>query len=154
MTPTLHARLARLGRWPRRVAALGCLALAAVSALSAPHRTPADTPKGGPAPAGIAARLAPGQVAVPVTLSDDSASAYLRSGDRIDLYATSNPDSGGPKPAVPVAARLPVISVLTPSADRQASGGTRVIVAADAATAARVAGAAGQPILAVIDKYP
>jgi hypothetical protein len=154
MNRTWYDRLARLGRWPRRVTALLCLALAAVSALSAQRPTPADATNSRPSRVGIAARLAPGQLAVPVTLSDGSASAYVHNGDRIDLYASADPASGVSQPAVLVATRLLVISVLTPPADSQGTGGTRVIVSAERRVAARIAGTNGQQILAVVDEYP
>lgn len=153
MTRTWYDRLARLARWPRRVAALLCLALAAVSAVSGPH-APAQRPAS-PAPrSGIAAGLPPGRLAVPVVLSDDAASSYIRTGDRIDLYATADDSAGGSGPATLVASRLPVISVLAPASDSIAAGRARVIVSAEPQTAARIASASGQSILAVVDKYP
>jgi hypothetical protein len=153
MTRTWYDRLTRLGRWPRRVAALLCLALAAASALSGRHGPvhPSHSPARHP---GIAAELAPGRLAVPVVLSDDAASSYIRSGDRIDLYASADDGAGVSRPATLVAAGLPVISVLTPKYDSPGAGGTRVIVSAEPLIAARIAGTNSQSILAVVDKYP
>jgi hypothetical protein len=156
MTRTLYARLARLGRWPRRIAALLCLVLAAASALSAQRPVAARVPATA-APTGVAGRLAPGQLAVPVTLSDDSATRYLHTGDRIDLYATPDPASIVTAPAALVGTGLLVIEVLpSPAAAGPANGtdGTRVIVAVERRLAGRIAGTNGRMILAVVDKYP
>ena len=150
----LYAQLARLGRWPRRLAALLCLALAALSALSAQHQSGADAERARPARSGVAAGLAPGQVAVPVSVGDGSVSAYIHGGDRVDLYAATGADTGRPQPAALVASRLLVITVLAAPSGTQQAGGTRLLVAADRITAGRIAGSSGREVLAVVDKYP
>ena len=155
MTPIVVARLVRLGRWPRRVAALLCLLLAAASALSAQHPRTAAAPADGHRPAGLSARLRQGQLAVPVTLSDSAASDYVHVGARIDLFAARDTgDPAAPQEAALVGSGLQVIDVSAPTRGAQETGGTRVIVAADRATAARLAALAQNGVLAVLTKYP
>lgn len=148
-------RLARLGRWPRRVAALGCLLLAFASAVSARHgpRASAAGEHGSGNP--LASRLRPGQVAASVSLDDPGAARLLRAGDRVDLYATSN--SGDP-PACAAAARTPlgsglrVLAVSGPSGGFGGDGASRLIVALSRGAAAQLAALQTCGMFAVLDK--
>lgn len=153
MTRIWYTRLAHLGRWPRRLAAMLCLLLAAASALSAQHPTSnASAEPANHASASVISQLPPGLLAVPVTLSDDAAAAYLHSGDRIELYAAPESHSGVSPPAALLGTGLLVISVLEPPADTQVRDGTHVLVAAERTVAARIAAIGGRSILAVVDK--
>lgn len=136
----------------RRLAALSCLLLAAVSALGDPagDASPRRTPP-------LSARLLAGEVAVPVPLSGHT--DFVHPGDRVDLLAgpedTFGGPSGGTDSATSVGSALRVLQVM--QADPTAFGtdaGTRLLVAADRITAARIAAASGRLIVAVVDKYP
>src|SRR6476620_4189486 len=74
---------ARIGPWPRRIAAVICLLLAAGSAL-VPPRSPTARP-----PSGLAARLRGDEIAVPVPVSATSA-ALVRPGDRVGVVAADD----------------------------------------------------------------
>jgi hypothetical protein len=144
MLPSLTLRLARLLRWPRRIAALLCLLLAAATA----GRT-GPRPAARQAPTPVTARLQSGQVAVPVPVRRDAA-AYLRVGQRVSLFATS--DGSAPAAGGSVGDELLVLA-LPPPADEQAETAT-VVVAAERTVATRIATHANLPFLAVLDKYP
>ena len=113
----------RIGRWPRRIAALICLLLAAGSAL-APH-TPARATDG--------PRLHAGQVAVPVTVSSAGAVAV---GDQVGVLAAPS-ESGGD--AALVADHLRVLSVGSDNAGLTGTAGTVVTVATDRGVAVELA---------------
>jgi hypothetical protein len=145
--------LYRLGRWPRRVAALCCLMLAAGSAVTG-HGPPAGADNGGHSGNPILSRLPRGKVAAPVSVS--SAAGYLRAGDRIDLYATADGSTtcAGLAGASPVGTTLPVLTV---GGDSHAIAGDEhlnLVVAVDHAIAARLARLHGCGMFAVLDKYP
>lgn len=196
--------LSTLSGWPRRIAALLCLLLAAVSALSA-HTAPAAHPqsavlvtarplppgtvlaatdlttvlwpdaivpgtalrrlsdalghtvgaamaRGEPLTAsrlldtGIAAALAPGQVALTISLAGGEQAAILQAGALVDLYAATAEAAlieGSAVPSAashhPVGTNLRVLAVL-PATNTPASGsGPSLVIAADRATAARLA---------------
>jgi len=148
-------RLAWLGRWPRRVAALGCLLLAFASAVSTRHGPRADA--SGPANP-LLARLRAGQVAASVRLSDAGAAGFLRTGDRVDLYAT--PGSSGDPPACAAAGRTPlgsgvrVLAVDGPSGGLGGDGTSRLVVAVARDRAAEIATLQTCGMFAVLDKDP
>jgi hypothetical protein len=151
-------RLARLGRWPRRVAALGCLLLAFASAVTSRHspRASATGEQGSANP--LVSRLRSGQVAASLTLADPGASGFLRSGDRVDLYAT--PGASGDPPACAAAGRTPLGSGLRVLAVSGSSGGlggegtSRLIVAVSRNAAAQLAALRTCGMFAVLDKDP
>jgi Flp pilus assembly protein CpaB len=159
-TGSLRARLIVLSQWPRRIAALGCLLLAAISAF-APTARPGGPPPSTTAP--VAPTLAPGQVAVAVRLADGGAGLrFIRAGDRIDLLAASAPTAlAGTAPmGKGASASIDSVSVLAVRAPPDASptaepaGGTEVVVAVDRAQALRLADFMTAPIFAALDKYP
>ncbi len=83
------------------------------------------------------ARTAGGEVAVPVRVAEPLVAALIRPGDRVDLLAASS--EAGPAAAV-VATGVRVLSV--PATPDDPGEGTLVVVAADRATASRLAAAA------------
>ncbi|MEO7261330.1 MAG: SAF domain-containing protein [Jatrophihabitantaceae bacterium] len=200
----LAGSLSALAGWPRRVAALLCLALAVLSALSSPatpssaqrsavlvtskplppgtvlaatdlatvlwpqelvpsaavrrlsdalgHTVGAAMSRGEPLTAarmldtGISAALAPGQVALTISLAGGNQAAILQAGALIDLYAAGADAAligGSPLPSGSerrLGASLRVLAVLPPSTDPTGdSGGPSLVIAADRATAARLA---------------
>jgi hypothetical protein len=151
-------RLARLGRWPRRVAALGCLLLAFASVVTSRHgpRASASGEQGSTNP--LVARLRDGQVAASVALTDAGASGFLRTGDRVDLYAT--PGSSGDPPTCAAAGRTPlgsglrVLAVDGPSGGLGSDGTSRLVVAMARGTAAELAALQTCGMFAVLDKDP
>jgi Flp pilus assembly protein CpaB len=94
---------------------------------------------------GIAAALEPGQVALTIGLAGGNQTAILQAGALIDLYAT-NADAdlidGRALPSGaashPVGTNVRVLAVVPPSHDPMA-GGPSLVIAADRATAARLA---------------
>ena len=149
MARRLNPFLLRLSRWPRRIAALVCLLLAAASTLvpadgsPAPHHSRAGNP--------VAAALHAGQVAVPVTVSSARALGFVRTGDHVGiLTAPDETDRAGPEL---VADGLRVLAV---SGDGAALSGDSpvVVVAADRAQAVRLAAGSARPLLVVVDDSP
>jgi hypothetical protein len=144
--PVDRARLrrlsARIGRWPRRIAALVCLLLAAASALAPPRR---DAPT---RPSGLAARLRAGEVAVPVPVSASNA-ALVRSGDRVGVFAA--PDTG---PATLVADRLRVLSIRADPDSLGSDPGALVVVAASRSAALDLAQFATGHVVLILDRLP
>lgn len=128
---------ARLGRWPRRLAALICLLLAAGSAL-----TPASTgtASGSSAP-GV--RLRPGEVAVPVPVSAAGAT-LARVGARVGLVA----------PRGLVADRLRVLSIHPPDQTLSGDTTTVVVVAATRTQALLVARSTAASLVLIADDLP
>jgi hypothetical protein len=134
-----------LGRWPRRLAAVACLLLAAGSALS--HRPATAAGSAHPAATNaIADALPTGEVAVPVTLARTGA-GFVHRDDHIGLYAS--PAAGDAGDTQLVADGLRVLSVST---DTGTDGASIVIVAADRGTALRIAAVSQSTLLAVLDK--
>jgi hypothetical protein len=95
---------------------------------------------------GISAALAPGQVALTIGLAGGDQAAILHAGALIDLYAADadtaliggspSPSGGGRR----LGTGLRVLAVLPPSPERAGdSGGASLVIAADRATAARLA---------------
>jgi hypothetical protein len=127
---------ARIGRWPRRLAALGCLLLAAGSALA-----PTDTVRG--SPSRTAARLGPGEVAVPVPVSAAGA-ALARVGERVGLVA----------PHGMLADRLRVLSVHPPGESLSGDDSAVVVVAVRRAQAVLVARWTAARLVLIADDLP
>ena len=151
-------QLARLGRWPRRVAALACLLLAFASAVTARHgpRAGAVGEHGSANP--LAAHLHAGQVAAAITLDGTGTSGFLRAGDSVDLYATRGtagdiPSCTGAGPA-PLGSGLRVLAVTGASGGLGGDGTSRLIVAVSRALAARFATLQTCGMFAVLDKSP
>lgn len=158
MPSTLSSLLTTLGRWPRRLAALACLLLAAASALSSRH--PAATARAA-APADVAAA---GERAVPVQVAGLDARAYLHPGDHVDLLAGPS-DDGAPgdrtagamgRATATVSATVVAedVRVLTVVAPRDGPGSGGLVVAADRAGALRIAALGGRAVVAVARDRP
>ena len=165
--------LARLGRWPRRLAALLCLLLAAGSAFdTAAQPTASRRPPASP--------LRAGQLAVPVPVTDAGA---VRPGGRVALLATpadgvTGADTAAVAGAGPPAAQFGVGQPDPGQADggQSASGGTVVaehlrvlavrpadamgngtpvvVLAMDRADAVRVARYVTRPLLLAAEDLP
>lgn len=159
----LNPFLLRLSRWPRRIAALVCLLLAAATAL-APANDSAAAPKrtGNP----IANALRAGQVAVPLTVTSARAAAFVRAGDRVGVFTAPSDTTFGAAAAgetapsetdraspVLVADGLRVLAAAAADATMSADAPV-IVVAADKPTAARLAAVANGPLLVVVDKSP
>jgi hypothetical protein len=128
----------RLGRWPRRLAALVCLLLAAGSALD-----PAPTHTARGSPSAVAARLRPGEVAVPVPVSAAGA-ALARVGERVGLVA----------PHGMLADRLRVLSIHPPDQSLSGDDSAVVVVAASRAQAVLVARSTAVRLVLIADDLP
>jgi hypothetical protein len=148
--------LSRLGRWPRRIAALCCLVLAAGSAVTARRGPAAGADAGSHSGNPILSRLSPGKVAAPVTVGGTAATGYLRTGDRIDLYATADDSSActGLAGASPIGTALPVLAVGGSAHAIAGDDHLGLVVAVDHAVAARLATLQTCGMFAVLDKYP
>jgi hypothetical protein len=136
VTPALNRFLVRLGRWPRRVAVAVCIVLAASSALDGRSRAPAV------ALVDPLAALRDGQMAVPVTLNQGGIAGVIKVGDHVGLLTAETV----------VADKLLVLRVADGAAN--SDGTASILVAADRATALRIARSASEGILAVVDKSP
>ncbi len=145
--PSLNRVLIRLSRWPRRVAALSCLLLAAASAVSPANGS--DPPRSPRTANPIAAGLADGQVAVPVRASSVPSADLVRVGDRVGLLTGT--DDGG-EPATLVADRLRVLAVS--SGQDLSTAEPVVVVAANRDQAVRIATSGTRPLLIVVDRFP
>ena len=141
----MRTLLTLLRGWPRRVAAVLCLLLAAASALGSGQASGESPPR----PAPLTAQLLPDEVLVPVTLAERV--DFLHAGDHVDLLA-AGPDAAT---ATSLGIRLLVVRVSQPPSDAFAADrGTRLLVAAGRATAARIAVVPLGQVVAVLDKYP
>jgi hypothetical protein len=151
-------RLAQLGRWPRRIAALACLLLAFASAVTSRHdpRASASGEHGSTNP--LTARLRDGQVAASLTLADPGASKLLRAGDRVDLYATAGSSGDPPVCAstgrAPLGSGLRVLAIDGPSGGLGGDGSSRLIVAVGRSAAGQLAALQTCGMFAVLDKDP
>jgi hypothetical protein len=131
---------ARIGLWPRRIAALICLLLAAGSAL-VPPRPPTARP-----PIGLAARLRGDEIAVPVPVSATSA-ALVRPGDRVGVVAAGNRSTL-------VADHLRVLAVRTDSDGLSGTADAVVVAAASRSDALALAGFATERLVLIVDELP
>lgn len=149
MRPSL--RLPALGGWPRRLAALACLLLAAITALQPPPAASTAAVRPGSRP--VVDGLHNGEVAVPVELATSAACTLLRPGDRVDLYPASPDDSAAAPRAAPAGAGLRVLALLhcssSPRPESQGDGAA-VVVSAGSGDAARLAGFLPRPMVAVL----
>ena len=134
----------RLGRWPRRIAALICLLLAAASALSPPATRTARA-----APDGLAARLRAGEVAVPLPVGSTEAGMVGR-GDRVGVLASPDP----PQHSVLVADHLRVLSVRAPDASLSGDATAVVVLATDRTAALSLARFSGTRLVLILDDLP
>jgi pilus assembly protein CpaB len=96
---------------------------------------------------GLTAGLPDGQVAAPVRLADLAVTGLLRTGDRVDVLATA----ADAERAETVAARALVLAAPGPPADPAVAGDDAglLVLAVDAATAARLAAVATTSTLTV-----
>ncbi len=147
--------LSRLSRWPRRVAALSCLLLAAGTALASPDRSATHRTA-----AGAAAGLRPGEVAVPVPVAPVGLDSLVRAGARVGVLAAPDPEAGiaspraSPGDAVLVADQLRVVSVDAANADLGGDAAATVVVAATRDAAIRLARYTSSPMLLIVDGVP
>lgn len=144
MFVSLRRSLIRLSRWPRRLAALACLLLAAASAVAPASGRPAHAE-----PVTVGRQLQPGEVAVTVAVT--SAPPTLGRGDRVGLVAGPD-DSGAPARPRLLADRLRVLAVTDAAADT--SDPPTVLLAADRDTAVRIAANTGRQTVVVVDRSP
>jgi hypothetical protein len=138
MSASVQRLFVRIGRWPRRIAALICLLLAAGSAL-APHP---------PARAADRPALRPGQVAVPVTVSS---AGEVAAGDQVGVLST--PSDAGDDAAL-VADHLRVLSVHSGGASLTGDASAVVTVATDRAVAVELARYAERTLVLITDDLP
>lgn len=144
MSLSTRRLLARIGRWPRRIAALICLLLAAGSALLPDTRAATVTPE-----RGTGARLRPGEVAVPVPIGSAGA-GDVRPGDLVGVLAVPADSTSS---AALVADRLRVTSVRSGAA-LGGDIGSVVVIATDRARALRLARYSSRPLLLIMDGVP
>ena len=142
--PTLKLLSARLGRWPRRIAALACLVLAAGSALVP------QSPTAATARAGIAARLNGAEVAVPLPISVLPPD-LVRPGDHVGVLAAADDATS---PASLVADGLRVLSLRTDTAAMTSDSATVVVVAAQRAEVVRLARFSTGRLVLFVDRLP
>lgn len=134
MSSSAHRLLTRLGRWPRRLAALACLLLAAGSAV---------VPDAGRSSGRGASTLRSGEVAVPVPVQTVG---EVKPGRRVGVLVPSEQATG---PAALVADGLRVVSVQ--AGDSGIEAGAVVVVATDRAHAVQLARYATRPLLMIVD---
>lgn len=133
---------ARVGRWPRRIAALCCLLLAAASALAQPSRsTVVQT--------GLATRLRTGEVAIPLAVAAGSA-AIVQPGDRVGVVDTG--DNAGP--AALLADRMRVLSIRADDASISGDASATVVVAGTRSQAVAVAHPTTDRLVLIVDELP
>ena len=96
----------------------------------------------------------PGQLAVPLRLTDGATASLLSPGDRVDVYAATprlgvEDATGGTRPARLVAEAVRVLTVRRTATDAPLTGATNsamLVVAADPTTARELAGAVGEAL--------
>ena len=139
----MTALLDRFGTTQRRIGLAGVVVIAAISLV----------PAGGHGAARPATRIPvpPGFVATVVTV-DSSAASLVHGGDRIELVDPGQADAFGAPGTPRVIAQVMVLSV---SASDGLTRQTRpLVVAADNASAVRLASTQGHRVLAVISLQP
>jgi hypothetical protein len=150
---SLRRLAARLGRWPRRIACLLCLLLAAGSALSPKTASaPADSHEA----AGRPRQLRHDQVAVPVAVDRSGAAMSVRAGDRVGVLAGASTDGFVRRAdaAVLVADHLRVLAVQNGGNALGDDSSVTVVVAASRAGAVRIAGFSDRSLLLIADGFP
>ena len=145
MASSLSRSLARLSRWPRRIAALGCLLLAGASAITPRSADPA---RAAPRPPSVGDSLRPGEVAVPVPVTSSPSIGFVRRGDRIGFVAGPSDASTAAASGL-IADRLRVLAVS--AQDDAGARSTSVVVAASRADAVRLGAIGERPVLVVVD---
>ena len=133
---------ARIGLWPRRIAALLCLLLAAGSALAPPSQPPAARPSG------LGARLRADEIAVPVPVSVASA-ALVRPGDRVGVVAADTSNR-----SMLVADHLRVLEVRSDPSGLSGSADSVVVTAATRSDALALARFATERLVLIVDELP
>jgi hypothetical protein len=149
---SLRRIAARLGRWPRRIACLVCLLLAAASAVSshsAPTAAADDARNSG-------AGLRAGQVAVPVAVDVRGTATSVRPGDRVGFVAGASVDGFAARPddAVLVADHLRVLALENADSGLGSDATVTVVVATSRVNAVRIAGFNGRTMLLIADEFP
>ncbi len=98
---------------------------------------------------------------MPVQVTGAALPGLVHAGDSIDLLVGDPPeaDASSPGPARVLAERVRVLAVIGTSPDAGADGdglglGLGLIVAADRATALRIAAVAGRPVVATVHGPP
>ncbi len=133
---------ARIGRWPRRIAALCCLLLAAAGASGDPTVRSAEHP-------GLAHRLRSGEVAIPLPVSAASA-ASVQSGNRVGVVEAATDTST----ARLLADRLLVLSVRTDDSSLSGDASATVVVAGSRSQALAVARTSSDQLVLIVDDLP
>lgn len=143
---------ARLGRWPRRIACLACLLLAAGSALS----PSAATSSAAAGRSGGVDALRAGEVAVPIAVSAGGTATVVRPGDRVGVLAGSSADGFTARrgSAVLVADQLRVLTVEKAEGGIGGDAMVSVVVATSRSGAVRIARFTGRPLLLIADQFP
>jgi Flp pilus assembly protein CpaB len=134
---------ARIGVWPRRVAALICLLLAAGSAVVPPQ------PPTPPVHTGLGSRLRSDEIAVPVPVSATSA-ALVRPGDRVGVVAAADAANR----STLVADHLRVLAVRSDSSGLSGSSDAVVVTAATRSDALALARYSGSRLVLIVDELP
>jgi hypothetical protein len=152
MARRLNPFLIRLSRWPRRIAALVCLLLAAASTLTPASGTTSARAKhaGNPIVAGLAA----GQIAVPVTVSSGRAAAFVHVGDHVGVLASADETTRARPDLVADGLRVLAVSGASEASSSMSSDAPVIVVAAGRADAVQLAGVAGRSVLVVVDRSP
>ncbi len=113
-------RVSRLDGRPRKIAALACLVLAAITTLNRHGHSASPTSQ----------RLAPGQVAVSLTLADGGAgSEFLRPGEHVDLLSDTADLTLSDVAVLSVAKPSPTGGLMHSASDP--SAGTNLVVGVD-----------------------
>ena len=133
---------ARIGIWPRRIAALICLLLAAGSALAPPPPTATNVRTG------LASRLRSNEIAVPVPVSATSA-ALVRPGDRVGVVAADTANR-----STLVADHLRVLAVRTDSGRLSGTADAVVVTAATRSDALALARYSTERLVLIVDELP
>ncbi len=133
---------ARIGRWPRRIAALCCLLLAAASAVAEPGG-------GSTLHAGLAHRLRTGEVAIPLAVAAGSA-AIVQPGDRVGVVDAA--DTSGA--AALLADRMRVLSIRAGDASLSGDASATVVVAGTRSQAVAVAHTETDRLVLIVDELP
>ncbi|HEY2296886.1 MAG TPA: hypothetical protein VGH43_04100 [Jatrophihabitans sp.] len=138
----LHRLSARIGIWPRRIAALICLLLAAGSAL-APPQPPTTHVR-----TGLGRRLRSNEIAVPVPVSATSA-ALVRPGDRVGVVAADTANR-----STLVADHLRVLAVRSDSGGLSGTADAVVVTAATRSDALALARYSTERLVLIVDELP
>ncbi len=133
---------ARIGRWPRRIAALCCLLLAAASAVTQPsHSSNVRT--------GLAHRLRAGEVAIPLAVAAGSA-AIVQPGDRVGVVDAADDAAS----AALLADGMRVLSIRSEDASLSGDASATVVVAATRSQAVAVAHTTSDRLVLIVDELP